>query len=87
MEEATSDEELFAEISTQLSAIDIDSTDRDDSYTSDVEDDALTEVALVPAETKSLTALQHHLTSQRQAFEKQLEECSQLLHTTEGMTH
>ena len=82
-EESVTDEDLNDLISQELEQIDINSSEPVDE--SIVEEETSRDVVLPPLETKSLEVFQRRLTSQRQAFEKQLEECTQLLHSTESM--
>lgn len=84
-QELFDDEDLAAQITRELAELNVDSQSDDASDSPDAGIPDAAEMKIMLPETKSLEVFQHRLTTQRQDFEKQLEECAKLLHSTDGM--
>ncbi|KAF6041508.1 hypothetical protein EB796_000187 [Bugula neritina] len=81
MEDSKFDEsDVSEEITRQLAEIDIDANSE-----LETPEDVTTSLEVSPIDLKLLHNLEHRLSSQRKAFEKQLKDCSDLLDSAAGM--
>ncbi|XP_067932986.1 uncharacterized protein [Watersipora subatra] len=80
-DEDTVDDDLMAQITRELAQLDdnsplLEDDDHDPPPT-------VTELSVVPSDSKALEAFEVRLASQREAFDEQLEECAKLLQITQ----